>query len=105
MNVFRKKHRIRVYATDECPAPVKSFAHLEKSFKLESFLMKNLEEAGYRQPTPIQMQAIPILLQVRHRCSMGFLMEIGSRSYCMRSNGFGKDLGIPLVRPPEAFRE
>jgi ATP-dependent RNA helicase DDX52/ROK1 len=53
-----------VYGSD-VPNPFKSFTELAEKFKLKSFLRKNLLSSGYKSPTPIQMQSIPIMLHGR----------------------------------------
>lgn len=42
------------------PNPVASFNELS----VGSDLLENVKSCGYTNPTPIQMQAIPIMLQV-----------------------------------------
>ncbi|CAH1757511.1 8900_t:CDS:10 [Entrophospora sp. SA101] len=61
---FRKRHRIRVYGTD-IPNPFRKFESLEKKYEFQSYICRNLEKTNFKQPTPIQMQAIPILLHGR----------------------------------------
>ena len=34
------------------------------SYKVPSYIVKNLSSAGFYSPTPIQMQAIPVMLHV-----------------------------------------
>lgn len=58
----RKAHKIKVKGGD-VPPPISSFASLGDSMR--KYLLRNIEEAGYTTPTPIQMQAIPILLAER----------------------------------------
>jgi ATP-dependent RNA helicase DDX52/ROK1 len=55
---FRKANSIRIYGADVA-FPIKSFDQL----CLKNFLMKNLSE--FSNPTPIQMQSIPIMLSKR----------------------------------------
>ncbi|KAJ3046564.1 RNA-dependent ATPase rok1 [Rhizophlyctis rosea] len=64
VNIYRKQNRIRIYGTD-VPHPLKTFAELSDRFKLRKYLRKNLDEAGYNEPTPIQKQAVPIMLHAR----------------------------------------
>mmetsp|Transcript_7025 Transcript_7025/g.16343 ORF Transcript_7025/g.16343 Transcript_7025/m.16343 type:complete len:615 (+) Transcript_7025:82-1926(+) len=61
--VFRKQMRITV-AGDEVPAPVGSFDELYLS-KEQKWLRNGIEQAGWTEPTPIQMQAIPALIEGR----------------------------------------
>ena len=64
-NVLRKKHKIRVQGAGvSCPAPLDSFADLAARYDgAGKALMRRLAEAGFDEPTPIQRQAIPILLE------------------------------------------
>lgn len=48
----------------DIPDAVESFQQLFTSYALPSYMVKNVSSVGYCQPTPIQMQAIPLLLQV-----------------------------------------
>ncbi|KAI8371678.1 P-loop containing nucleoside triphosphate hydrolase protein [Radiomyces spectabilis] len=62
---FRKEQKIRVYGSD-IPLPFTSFEDLATgSYGLDSLLYKNLKNNKYDQPTPIQMQSIPIMLKGR----------------------------------------
>ncbi|KAJ3286155.1 RNA-dependent ATPase rok1 [Borealophlyctis nickersoniae] len=61
---LRKENRIRVYGTD-VPHPFRNFKELASRFKLRPYLQRNLDDAGYTDPTPIQMQTIPIMLHGR----------------------------------------
>ncbi|KAI9091816.1 putative ROK1-ATP-dependent RNA helicase [Phlyctochytrium arcticum] len=63
-SIYRKQHKIRIYGTD-IPNPLQSFAELRPRFSLRPFLARNLIEHEYTTPTPIQLQAIPILLHGR----------------------------------------
>jgi ATP-dependent RNA helicase DDX52/ROK1 len=61
--VLRKQHRIRVQGGGvSCPAPLESFADVRARFGAGRTLMQRLTEAGFSDPTPIQRQAVPILL-------------------------------------------
>jgi len=61
--VFRRQMRINV-AGDEVPAPAGSF--LEMRFPKEAGWLRNgIEAAGWKEPTPIQMQAVPTMMQGR----------------------------------------
>jgi len=63
VHISRKRNRIFVYGAD-IPDPIDTFADLER-LKFSQCLLTNLKENSYDQPTPIQMQAIPIMLQNR----------------------------------------
>ncbi|KAH9735361.1 DEAD-box ATP-dependent RNA helicase 57 [Citrus sinensis] len=62
--VFRKKYNIHVSGAN-VPSPLRTFAELSSRFGCESYLLRNLAEHGYKEPTPIQRQAIPVLLSDR----------------------------------------
>ena len=61
--LFRKQMRISV-AGDEVPAPAGSFE--EMWFPKEAgWVRAGIEAAGWTEPTPIQMQAVPVMTQGR----------------------------------------
>jgi hypothetical protein len=85
VHAFRRRHGIRVVGND-VPKPVTGFGNLQATcvcrvrggetgltlayfclarFTLRPFLRAALAASAYRVPTPIQMQAIPALLNVR----------------------------------------
>ncbi|XP_016956291.1 probable ATP-dependent RNA helicase DDX52 [Drosophila biarmipes] len=63
-NETRKQYGISVLGK-KVPPPVGSFEALTKEFKLLPRLQQNLLGRNFDQPTPIQMQALPVLLQRR----------------------------------------
>ncbi|KAG8374254.1 hypothetical protein BUALT_Bualt11G0112300 [Buddleja alternifolia] len=62
--LFRKKHNIHVSGSN-IPSPLHSFAELRSRYNCKSYLLRNLTELGFKEPTPIQRQAIPVLLSGR----------------------------------------
>ncbi|XP_030041422.1 putative ATP-dependent RNA helicase DDX52 isoform X3 [Microcaecilia unicolor] len=64
VNYFRKKHKIYVQGTD-IPEPVATFEQLGKEYNIHPRIMQNIQESGFRLPTPIQMQAVPVMLHGR----------------------------------------
>lgn len=64
INFFRNKHKIHVQGTD-LPDPIATFQQLDQEYKISSRLLQNILEAGFQVPTPIQMQAIPVMLHGR----------------------------------------
>ncbi|NXN34710.1 DDX52 helicase, partial [Rhinoptilus africanus] len=64
INRFRNQHRISVQGTD-LPDPIATFEQLQKEYKIHPKIMENIQAAGFRVPTPIQMQAIPVMLHGR----------------------------------------
>ena len=86
-NVLRKTHKIRVAgATNSCPAPLATFEDLRTVHGLGRKMLERLREAGFLEPTPIQRQAIPILLE-------------GSELLAVAPTGSGKTLAflLPMV--------
>lgn len=63
INFLRNKHKIHVQGTD-LPDPITTFQQLEQEYKINSRLLQNILDAGFQVPTPIQMQAIPVMLHV-----------------------------------------
>ncbi|CAL0309860.1 unnamed protein product [Lupinus luteus] len=63
-SLFRKKHNIHVSGYN-VPSPLENFDELKSRYKCKSYLLRNLAELGYKEPTPIQRQAIPVLLHGR----------------------------------------
>uniref|UniRef100_I3M0N3 ATP-dependent RNA helicase n=1 Tax=Ictidomys tridecemlineatus TaxID=43179 RepID=I3M0N3_ICTTR len=64
INFFRNKHKIHIQGTD-LPDPITTFQQLEQEYKINSRLLQNILDAGFQTPTPIQMQAIPVMLHGR----------------------------------------
>ncbi|CAD6215837.1 GSCOCG00000653001-RA-CDS [Cotesia congregata] len=64
INRLRNEHRISVIGKN-VPKPIKSFEDLKTFYNVPEDLVKNLAECNYSTPTPIQMQAIPIMLEKR----------------------------------------
>ena len=63
INNLRNSHRIHVDGTD-IPDPVTQFEQLRERYGIHARLLVNLSKAGFETPTPVQMQAIPIMLEV-----------------------------------------
>ncbi|KAJ2461163.1 RNA-dependent ATPase rok1, partial [Coemansia sp. RSA 2424] len=61
---YLKRHRIKVTGSD-VPHPVKTFEMLCREHAFQPFVLRNLEKFGFTQPTPIQMQAVPISVHRR----------------------------------------
>ncbi|XP_010007406.1 PREDICTED: probable ATP-dependent RNA helicase DDX52 [Chaetura pelagica] len=64
INRFRNQHKINVQGTD-LPDPIATFDQLQKEYNIHPRIMENIQAAGFRVPTPIQMQAIPVMLHGR----------------------------------------
>ncbi|ENN71883.1 hypothetical protein HUJ04_001041 [Dendroctonus ponderosae] len=61
VNHYRNIHNITVVGR-KVPAPARTFSDL----KVKESTIENLTKCGYEDPTPIQKQAMPIMLQGRH---------------------------------------
>lgn len=60
INEIRNRHQLHVTGS-AVPEPLETFAALQQTFSLSEQLCSNLHACGYTTPTPIQMQAIPIM--------------------------------------------
>ncbi|XP_075627610.1 putative ATP-dependent RNA helicase DDX52 [Balearica regulorum gibbericeps] len=64
INRFRNQHKITIQGTD-LPDPIATFDQLQREYKIHPKIMENIQAAGFQVPTPIQMQAIPVMLHGR----------------------------------------
>mmetsp|Transcript_20389 Transcript_20389/g.52984 ORF Transcript_20389/g.52984 Transcript_20389/m.52984 type:complete len:610 (-) Transcript_20389:101-1930(-) len=64
---LRKKFHIGVEGAD-CPPPIPTFDHM----KVHPAIVKMLAAKGITRPTPIQMQALPLLLQGRDMVGVAY---------------------------------
>ncbi|KAK2582577.1 hypothetical protein KPH14_004865 [Odynerus spinipes] len=64
INQVRNYHHISVTGS-HVPKPIAKFDELLTEYQVSNKLLENMKQCGYEHPTPIQMQAIPILLQNR----------------------------------------
>ncbi|CAI9264303.1 unnamed protein product [Lactuca saligna] len=62
--IFRKQHNIHTSGSN-IPSPLHDFSELRSRYKCKPYILRNLAELGIKEPTPIQMQAIPLLLSGR----------------------------------------
>ncbi|XP_047330573.1 DEAD-box ATP-dependent RNA helicase 57 isoform X2 [Impatiens glandulifera] len=62
--ILRKKHNIHVSGSN-VPSPFQSFSDLKTRYGCKRYLLRNFDELGYKEPTPIQRQAMPVLLSGR----------------------------------------
>ena len=60
---MRNLNRVHAYGTD-IPEPVETFEQMKSTYNIHSRLIQNIEDVGYKTPTPIQLQAIPAMLNV-----------------------------------------
>lgn len=61
VNGFRNKLKIRVRG-DNPPPPETSFNQMKIDQSIKSIILTNIEASSWKEPTPIQMQAVPALL-------------------------------------------
>lgn len=64
VNRIRHQNRINVHGTD-IPDPVSTFEELQKEYDLDPRIIHNIKAAGFQTPTPIQMQAVPLMMHKR----------------------------------------
>lgn len=64
LNAFRNRLKIKVKG-EAVPNPCPTFHEMNISKSIKSVLLHNIEESRWKEPTPIQMQAIPALIQGR----------------------------------------
>ncbi|CAN1261743.1 DEAD-box ATP-dependent RNA helicase 57 [Linum perenne] len=62
--ISRKGYGIHV-SGNNIPSPLQSFAELSSRYGCEPYVLCNLKEFGFKEPTPIQRQAIPVILSGR----------------------------------------
>lgn len=64
VNRIRSQHRINVHGCD-VPDPVSTFEELQSEYRLSPRVLQTLKDAGLTSPTPVQMQAIPLMMHGR----------------------------------------
>ncbi|XP_076248949.1 DExD-box helicase 52 isoform X2 [Calliopsis andreniformis] len=64
INQFRNQHRISVTG-NRVVEPISKFIELSTVYHVPEQLINNVMNCGYVHPTPIQMQAMPVMLQGR----------------------------------------
>lgn len=63
INHLRNKYHIHVKGSNP-PDPLETFDEMKTKYGIDSQVFDNLFSCGYNVPTPIQMQAIPIMASV-----------------------------------------
>lgn len=63
INHIRNIHHINVHGPNT-PNPIETFEQLVNDCAIPQQIVNNLISCGYKEPTPIQMQAIPIMCSV-----------------------------------------
>jgi ATP-dependent RNA helicase DDX52/ROK1 len=61
---LRKAHGIHIDGTDVAE-PLESFGELTPRLRAREYLVRNVAASGYTAPTPIQMQAVPVMASGR----------------------------------------
>lgn len=64
VNRFRNLNKINVIGKKP-PKPFEKFDNLNRDYKISNLIIENVKKCGYTVPTPIQMQAMPIMLEGR----------------------------------------
>ncbi len=64
INAFRNRLRIKVKG-EHIPNPSAEFHDMSLHKDIKKIILKNIETSYWKEPTPIQMQAIPIILENR----------------------------------------
>ncbi|KAF6155955.1 hypothetical protein GIB67_039286 [Kingdonia uniflora] len=59
--LLRKKHGIHI-SGNSVPSPLQSFEELSSRYSCKPYLLHNIAELGFKEPTPIQRQALSVLL-------------------------------------------
>jgi ATP-dependent RNA helicase DDX52/ROK1 len=65
ITAFRNKMNIKIKGKD-IPPPNPTFTSMNLHESIKSVLLSSIEKSSWKDPTPIQMQAIPVLLQNRN---------------------------------------
>ena len=60
--IFREDHEIYIKGGQNCPNPVRSWDEVEG---IPDIVRENIRINGFKNPTPIQMQALPIGMSMR----------------------------------------
>lgn len=61
---LRRVNRIRVEGSD-VPRPIVEFSQLASRYDVSPRLLHQLNQLGYHEPTPVQQQAVPLMLERR----------------------------------------
>lgn len=67
INAFKNRLQIKTRGND-VPNPAATFNEMNIFSDLKSIIISNIEESRWKDPTPIQMQAIPVMLKGRSVC-------------------------------------
>lgn len=85
VNRLRNKYKVKVAvggkkkpSNSQIPEMMESFEQIHQHYQLNRVVLNNLTISGYIQPTPIQMQGIPIMLEKAKRFSLMACAPTGS---------------------------
>lgn len=67
INHLRNLNRISITGT-HVPKLILEFDELRTNYQVSEKLLNNMKACGYMYPTPIQKQAIPVMLEVNYNC-------------------------------------
>lgn len=68
---LKSQDRIHVIGED-LPDPIDSFETMQRIYHLDDVFMENLRKAQFTRPTPVQMQAIPLMMDKRELICCSF---------------------------------
>lgn len=105
VNHYRNINNISVVGR-KAPAPARTFSDLQ----VKESTIDNLRKCGYEEPTPIQKQAMPIMLQVRNSKQAiwakpsQFLLLQGRHVLACAPTGSGKTAAflVPIIEALKA---
>ncbi|XP_076464904.1 putative ATP-dependent RNA helicase DDX52 [Babylonia areolata] len=64
INTLKNQHRIHTDG-ENVPDPVGQFEELQERYSIHRQLLANIGRAGFATPTPVQMQAVPVMMEGR----------------------------------------
>lgn len=70
-NSLKSTDRIHCIGED-IPDPIDSFEKMQELYGLNDIFMENLRKANFEKPTPVQMQAIPLMMDKRELICCSF---------------------------------
>ena len=84
---LKAQDRIHVIGED-LSDPIDSFEQMQKEYNLDEVFMENLKKAHFSRPTPVQMQAIPLMMDKRELicCSFTGSGEFGLTEFILSSS-------------------
>lgn len=113
VNLVRKHHSLRV-SGDAVPPPVEAFKKLKKLYGVSDKLLEAMHLQGFQVPTPVQIQALPLLLCKRDILAisptgsgktLAFLLPIAADIEKARGAGFSGPYGLILAPTQELVQQ